>query len=395
VSRDGTRWEKPELGVYAYQGSKANNILGAWTDVKFFNVFKDPRESDPARRYKAMGESEGRTREKSGTAIAFSPDGVRWTPHPGNPVVRKGREIADCPTFLGWDARIGKYVYYPRPGHSLAPEIDGNGLETPHERMNPNAVHLRAIGYSTSDDFVRWTPTELMLAPDEGDRTDAQYYQMTVARDGDVYVGLMLMYYSHDKTLDVYLMSSRDGFHWTWIERGLPFLVRGEVGSYDAGYTSPSGPIVHGDRIWIYYGAYRGHHSYLPGKLGENTGTIALATLPRDRYLGLLAGPQVGVVETRPLIFRGGKLAIDLDAELPDSLDKRRRDFEGCDVRVELRDQSGHRLEGFTLDRCRPLTASGVQEVAWSGADLRSLEGRMVRVRFEFRNAALYSMQFS
>ena len=224
VSRDGYRWEKPALGVYSFRGSRENNIMGAWSDVKFFNVFKDPHDQDPARRYKAMGESEGKSPQTSGTAVAFSPDGIHWTPHPDNPVVRKGRDVADCPTFLGWDGRIGKYVYYPRPGHSLAPEIDGKGLETPHDRMNPNATHLRSIGYSTSDDFVRWSPTELMLAPDPSDRVDAQYYQMTAAQEGDLYIGFMHMYHSHDKTFEIYLLTSRDGFHWSLDRPGSSFL---------------------------------------------------------------------------------------------------------------------------------------------------------------------------
>jgi hypothetical protein len=394
VSRDGYAWEKPSLGIHSFQGSKDNNIMGAWKDVKFFNVFKDVAEKDPQRRYKAMGESEGRTRETSGTAVAFSPDGVRWTPHPGNPVVLKGRDIADCPTFLGWDARLRKYVYYPRPGHPIAPEIGGWGIETPHDRMNLNAVHLRAIGYSTSDDFVRWTPTELMLAPDEHDRADAQYYQMTVAQEGELYIGIMHMYHSHDKTFEIYLLSSRDGFEWNWIDRRLPFMPRGEIGTYDGGYLTPSAPILQGDKVWIYYGAYSGAHSYLTTKYGPNHGTIALATLPKDRYLGLLAGPNVGTIETRPLLFRGSKLVLDLDAEVPDSLNKRHRDFEGCEVRVEISDQSGRRLDGFTLDRSTPITAGGAREVVWPGGDLRRLEGSAVRVRIELRNAALYSLQF-
>ena len=70
-----------------------------------------------------MGESEGQTPDKRGASVAFSPDGIHWVEHPGNPVVRKGRDIADSPTMLGWDARREKYVYYPRPGHPLAPEL--------------------------------------------------------------------------------------------------------------------------------------------------------------------------------------------------------------------------------------------------------------------------------
>src|SRR5262249_36226703 len=61
TSRDGYHWEKPELGVYEYNGSKKNNILAAFDrkiDLTFNNVIKDPHESDSGKRFKAMGELE-------------------------------------------------------------------------------------------------------------------------------------------------------------------------------------------------------------------------------------------------------------------------------------------------------------------------------------------------
>ena len=136
ISKDGYRWEKPELGIYSYQGSQNNNILAAYTRSKYFNVFKDNKETDPQKRYKAMGEVEGS--ERNGTAVAFSPDGLNWTEFADNPVVLKGRDIADCPTFLGWDPRIQKYVYYPRPGPPLGTRVNGKGFHLPPQGLNLN-----------------------------------------------------------------------------------------------------------------------------------------------------------------------------------------------------------------------------------------------------------------
>lgn len=395
TSRDGVHWEKPELGVYEFQGSRKNNILGVFRGVKYFNVFKDPRDPDPQRRYKAMGESEGPTLDQRGTAVAFSPDGIHWKEHPGNPVVLKGRDVADCPTVLGWDPRRGKYVYYPRPGHILAPEIHAMGLDPPHDEINPNMAHYRSIGYSESDDFIHWSPTRLMLAPDAEDRVDFQYYQMTVAPDGEFYVGLLHMMQSHEMTFDIYLLTSRDGFHWNWVHRNLPFLRRGEIGSYDAGYLTPSGPIVHDGKVWIYYGAYSGAHSYEPSRLGPNNWTIALATLPTDRYLGLLAGPDMGSMTTRPILFSGSRLKVDMDAALPHHRGGTARGTYDAELRAALMDESGGPIEGFGLQQSGTLRKSGVQELSWAGSELGRLAGRPVRLRFQLRNAALYSIQFS
>ena len=71
TSRDGIGWQKPDLGLVDYRGSRANNMVlrgphGA-------GVLKDARETDPARRYKmfaSLGEQE--------LAVAFSADGIRW-----------------------------------------------------------------------------------------------------------------------------------------------------------------------------------------------------------------------------------------------------------------------------------------------------------------------------
>jgi len=388
VSKDGYKWEKPELGIFEYRGSKANNILMANGPeaAHYFNVIKDPQEKDPQRRYKALGEMEGAiANQTGGVAIAFSPDGLHWTEHPGNPVVRHGRNIADAPTILGWDHKRRKYVAYYRPGHPLAGEIYGDG----------DHRHIRTYGYSESEDFIHWTPTELMLTPDHEDRADYQYMQFTAGIDGEFYIGFNAMHETHEQTWDIFLMSSRDGFNWNWLERKVPFLGRGEVGTYDAGYMTPSGPIFHDGKVWIYYGTYSGAHSYNLTKLGDNRLAIALCTLPQDRWMGLMAGPQRGTLVTKPLIFKGAKLIVDLDASVPLQAPHTPRRFDEFVLRAALEDQSGGAIEGFGLAQSNEITTSGPQELKWTGGDLSKLAGRPIRVRFEWRNAVFYSFQFS
>ena len=87
TSKDGISWVKPELGVVEFEGSTANNILwrgsgspskskskdkdkdSLWGGPHGNGIFKDLRERDPNRRYKAV--------TKFGTlSVAFSPDGT-------------------------------------------------------------------------------------------------------------------------------------------------------------------------------------------------------------------------------------------------------------------------------------------------------------------------------
>ncbi|MDP6547154.1 MAG: hypothetical protein QGH60_24520, partial [Phycisphaerae bacterium] len=70
TSKDGIHWTKPELGIIDFQGSKKNNIV-----LEYFHgvsVMKDPHDTDPNRRYKAIHP------ESHKTAVWFSPDGLHW-----------------------------------------------------------------------------------------------------------------------------------------------------------------------------------------------------------------------------------------------------------------------------------------------------------------------------
>lgn len=396
TSIDGLRWEKPDLGLFEYAGSKKNNILGVYADPQYFNVFKDPHETDPAKRYKAMGELDGPIPNQSGGAtIGYSADGLRWTADKDNPVIRHGPNLGDAPTLLGWDHLRRKYVCYPRPGHPLAPEIRGVGFHR----------HIRSVGYAESDDFIHWTPTKPMLMPGPTDRVDFQYERFLAGITGRFYFGLIPMRQSFDRTFEIFALTSRDGFHWNWLDHHRPFLERGEVGSYDGGGLSCSGPIFHDDRVWIYYnGARYKHRASINNRPGPNDQTsISLAMLPIDRFAALVAGPHVGTLTTKPVNFTGSRLMIDMDGSVPVDLERAegarpntfKRSFDEAEVRVGLFDQSGGMIDGFGLDRSEPLFASGVQEVKWPGADLATLHGKLVRLRFELRNAGLYSFQFA
>ncbi len=66
------------------------------------------------------------------------------------------------------------------------------------------------------------------------------------------------------------------------------------------------------------------------------------------------------------------------------------------EVRVELQDESGSPLPGFTLDDCDRILFNDVAYTAtWRGSsDVSSLVGRPVRLRIVMRSAKLYAFQF-
>ena len=61
-----------------------------------------------------------------------------------------------------------------------------------------------------------------------------------------------------------------------------------------------------------------------------------------------------------------------------------------------IRDANGNALPGFTLDDCVPVIGDRIDSVVrWkSDADLEDVAGEAVRVRFELKDADLFSMRF-
>ena len=380
TSKDGLNWDRPNLGLVEFQGSTANNLLPPVNDGKMHNyagIIKDAHDPDPARRYKAVA---WRPKDKSGNfgvGVYFSPDGLHWTAGLGNPVIR---ETSDVHTLLGWDDRIGKYVAYFRPGmaQKLAPPA-GNGL-------------MRIIGYSTSDDFEHWTPIVPALVPDDLDPVDTQFYGMPVMKYEDMYLGFPWIFRTNLITHVPQLVYSRDGLHFTRTPLRNDFLPLGANGSFDDGNAYVVRPFAHDGKLWFYYTGTRWRGSYDLFELGDEArDSVGLATLPLDGFASIEAGPNVGTLTTKPLVFKGGRLSVNLEAS--------RKGYgidEATSLRVEILDEDGKPISGFSLSEAEPATATEISQVMrWKGSpDLSVLAGKTVKLRFYLRNVKLYAFQF-
>jgi len=86
TSGDGVTWEKPGLGLIEFNGGRDNNIVDMFGGEPWLAaspILYDPEDPDPSRRFKMSFESE---RYGNHQAVAYSPDGLRWTESPNNPV---------------------------------------------------------------------------------------------------------------------------------------------------------------------------------------------------------------------------------------------------------------------------------------------------------------------
>jgi hypothetical protein len=349
TSSDGIAWEKPNLGLYEFNGSTDNNIV---REGRMFRVVPDPNESDPAKRYKAAIRD-------AGCIASYSPDGLRWTQTA--PILDQALDASS----VHWDPADKKWI--------ASCKIFWNGQ--------------RARGYAESKDFENWTDTYFMLAVDERDGPEDQLYAMHISRYPSSYLGLLKIYHLDTDRCDIQLAFSRNARHWERPDRA-PFIPNGsEKGAWDYGNLDDcsGNPIVMDDHLRFYYSGRSTLHNELP-----NDGAMGLATLRLDGFMSMDAGAEGGVLVTRPVKLRGNALYVNADVKA------------GGEIRVELledkvRDTSTDEADvpifPFLKNNCAPIKTDDVRHVVrWNNSSsLESLDGRPVRLRFHMKDAQLYS----
>jgi hypothetical protein len=334
MSRDGLKWEKPELNLVEFEGSKANNLLlrgphGA-------GVFTDPGDPDPQRRYKMF---------HAGDALRFSADGLRWS---------------DPLRCAGIQSRG---------------DTHNNMLRVPGEDRYVGFVRLReggqrVVGRTESADLQQWTQAVEVLRGD----AQNQAYAMPVFRYGNVYLGLPAIFRTQEDRVHTELAWSPDTVTWHRIQPGTPFIANSpNEGDYDWGCVYAAfQPVALADEIRLYYGGSNGKHT------GWRDGFLCLATLRPDGWAGYepVNAERPATVVTKPVAPQGPTLHLTADVA------------PGGSIRVAVEGDAAR-----TLDACQSITTPvTAAPVTWrSGQPLGTTP---VALRFELTKARLYSFSF-
>ena len=413
-TRSGPFWD-PQDKVFKFWVSSGNmygtSSDGLHWDVKpnpskgTSQVFYDPIDPDPARRYKSFNPGQ----------LAVSPDGKIWT-------TLKGVSIPSQDEFnFSFDQTERLYI-----------------ATVKHSGPYGRSVHL-----STSRDFEQWTKPELIFHADDLDQQlgrrnikarlddptrqkifyndptvyNVEVYNMAVFRYEGLYIGIPAMYHAVGKVPNypntvgfqmLQLTCSRDLKNWKRLgdrKAFIPYSPR-DSGAYDLTQMAPPsfalrrGPNcpadaggLDQDELWFYYTAvkYRGGWEYVGtfpnGKhipfphLDRDSGAINLAVLRRDGFVSLDGDEQAGDLLTKTLVVEGDQLLLNLDAH------------KGGSARVEVIGDDDKPLAGFSLDDSIEVNGTATrQQARWSsGADWRALRGQAVRLRIRLRSASLYS----
>jgi hypothetical protein len=372
-SADGIHWTKPELGLFEWEGSKANNIIlsGHAPLSHNFSPFLDTNpDCPPEERLKAVAGT-----EKSGLVAFVSGDGVRWKKIQEEPVFTEG--VFDSQNVAFWSELEQRYVCFFRVWS------DGG------------YKGYRSVAKTTSKDFINWTnPTEMTYG---GTPREHLYTNQThpYYRNPHVYIAIAARFmpgrrvvsaeafqkiggeasYSGDSS-DTVLMTSRGGTNYdrTFMEG----FVRPGLGlnNWTSRTNYPAlGVVPINDETMSFY---------VNRNYGQNSAYLQRMTLRIDGFSSLHAPYQGGTMTTKPFRFNGDQLIINYATSAAGS------------IWVELQDQDGTPLEGYTLKDCNEILGDQIQRtVTWSEKlDVSPLQGKVVRMRVRIKDADLYSLRF-
>ena len=187
----------------------------------------------------------------------------------------------------------------------------------------------------------------------------------------DTYVAFVWRYNKDDERRKVDLGVSRDGINWKFYADDTWYMTPGS----DEEVLSLYGLIRRGDQIWQYFG-YGGAHG------GDKKRTYARLTQRLDGFVSADAGGTTGTIVTRPLVFEGKQLVLNVAAK--------------GSGKVAVLDTDGNEIPGLGLGDCEAVKGDSIRKTVRFKEDalLKSVAGRAVRVKFELRDAKLYAFKF-
>jgi len=357
-SKDGIHWKRPDLGLFEFKGSKANNIVWMGKGTHNFVPFPDRSPAcKPEQRYKALGG----LHEEGGLFAFQSADGIRWSLMADEPVITSEAFAFDSQNIPFWDSVRGEYRAYFRAWRR----------------------GYRDIRTTTSRDFLTWAEPAWLAYP--GVKVEHLYENQVqpYERAPHLFVGFPARYLpDRDSLVEGLFMTSRDGvtFH-RWgeaiIRPGLnPDRWHNRSNYIWLGLLETKSDLPGGGTELSLYSNER----YYKGKGGK----VRRYTYRLDGFVSVNAPLSGGEILTKPITFAGGRLHLNVSTSAAGS------------VRVELQDASGTPIPGFALADCPALFGDEIDRVvAWKGGpDVADLAGRPVRLRFVLSDADLYAMQF-
>lgn len=370
-SADGIRWNRPVLGY-----SWANYIDGPghWARPV---VDDGPGVVAPQQRYKTAWFEPGK-----GMCVAFSPDGMRFTPWPDNPVLAENC-AEDAPEIANIVSDIMDICVDPlQKRYLMCCKVWRGGY--PGKPHHAPRDFRRCVAVSTSSDFITWDRPRVIVTPDASNGLE-EFYGLAPMVRGNQYVGFLRILRDDLPATPAgptegvgwtELASSRDGV--SWQRHPDPFLDRdGREGRWDHAMAWFGDCVTVGERDYIYYAGYRAGHK-IRSAIGDRS--IGVAFLRKDGFVSRDAGAAGGRLRTRL-------------AALPDAAMCVNADVRG-EMRVRLVLANGSPAPGFDWADCTPMRGDSVaHRVRWKDG-CRPSGRQPFSLEFRLMDADLYGFGF-
>jgi len=384
LSDDGIRWTRPQLDVEP----GTNIVLTSQnkTSQRDSNtVWLDLETTDPQERFKLF---EARyARAPFCMALRTSPDGVHWSDEKAVSARSWDRSTAFYNPFRKvWVASVrGHDSEKPAPPHRLRNYFEAKTAAGAVSWKQPTDDVSK--GNVLPNDLVPWVGAD-RLDPHNPDPRFAdekpQLYNLDVFPYESLLVGLFTIWQGPtnevtkarnlQKRNEVFVGFTRDGFHWHRPSRERFLPVSHEPTAWNAANVQSvgGGCVVVDDELRFYCSGRK--------MQSKNVVSTGLATMRRDGFASMDAGPDGGELTTRPVRFTGTHLFVN--ADLGDG-----------ELRAELLDAEGRVLAGFSRDDCEAVRGDSTSAtIRWrEGRDLSSLRDRPVCVRFILTQGSLWS----
>ena len=378
-STDAITWTKPDVGLYEFAGSKANNIVladAAPVTHNFCPMIDGKSGVLADERFKALGGT-----GKSLFAYV-SADGLKW------------KKLRDEPVLTNDQIKFE---------HSYQFDSQNLAFWSPHENCYVSYFRVvtthRRIARCTSTDFVNWSDAVMMEQQHVDDSGTSPvplehlYTNQTSPyfRAPHIYLAIAARFFPGRKVLtdeqakainvnpkyfqdtsDAILMSSRGGgvYDRTFLEG----FVRPGIGpqnwvsrtNYPALNLAQTSPIE--------------LSLYVNQDYAQPTSHVRRYSLRLDGFASAVAGAKEGQLVTKPFVFSGQALKINFSTSAGGGIRFGLEEVGGS-TKQESLEQIGNEIE---------------RTVTWQNENaVKVLAGKPVRLRITLKDADLYSLQFT
>jgi hypothetical protein len=441
TSRDGINWEVPKLPEGNYKNN-TNIVLHQSTGMGM--VFIDPNAA-PEERWKYLSDYHRR-----GVSLFYSPDG--WSFKRYKMPVLPFRSGSQANIF--YDEQRQLYVSYHRSDFTKT--LSGDTERTFIMTETSNLVKpwpfepvlqkesLELAKARRVRDLHPWYLDNGPLTPggfafeypyifEPDDRIDPRETDIYVPKAmkypwaEDTYISFPVVYFHYEEStpltriilmdperkrgsgpIETQVATSRDGIHWKRYPRPV-YVGNGMHQNWPVNQAYMAhGMIRRNDEIWqFYFGTEIYHSTWTKDKSKSAVYRVV------QRLDGFVSADtpyeKEGYLITKPLIFKGNRLVLNIDT-----------DAAGY-AQVGFLDENGDPIPGYSVDDCIYINGDFIEtEVEWFPnwkdfpsmegkkieeldpyreqfkftKDLAGLEGKVVQVVFRMRGSKLYAMQF-